>query len=79
VGNVSYPASAFANNGRNVFAGQQGGLNMMRDLPRFVRLLERGLFDLKPLVTSTWKLDQIKDALQVLSDRTEMCPVVLFS
>ena len=78
VGNVSYPASAFANNGRNVFAGQQGGLNMMRDLPRFVRLMERGLFDLKPLVTSTWKLDQIKDALQVLSDRTEMCPVVVF-
>jgi len=79
VGNVSYAASAFANNGRNVYAGQQGGLNMMRDLPRFVRLMERGQLDLKPLVTSTWSLDQIKDALQVLSDRTEMCPVVLFS
>jgi S-(hydroxymethyl)glutathione dehydrogenase/alcohol dehydrogenase len=79
VGNVSYPASAFANNGRNVFAGQQGGLNMMRDLPRFVRLMERGLVDLKPIITSTWKLDDLKSAFQVLSDRTEMCPVVLFS
>ena len=78
-GNVSYPATAFANNGRNVFAGQQGGLNMMRDLPRFVRMMERGQIDLKPVVTSTWRLDQVRQALQVLSDRTEMCPVVLFS
>lgn len=78
VGNVSYAASAFANNGRNVFAGQQGGLHMMRDLPRFVKLIERGQLDLKSLVTSTWQLDQIKSAFQVLSDRTEIYPVVLF-
>ena len=79
VGNVSYAASAFANNGRNVFAGQQGGLNMMRDLPRFVKLIERGQIDLASLVTSTWKLDDIRQAFQVLSDRTEMCPVVVFT
>jgi S-(hydroxymethyl)glutathione dehydrogenase/alcohol dehydrogenase len=79
VGNVSYPASQFANNGRNVFSGQQGGLNMMRDLPRFVRLIERGQLDLKSMVTSTWRLDQVRQALQVLSDRTEMCPVVTFT
>ncbi len=77
-GNVSYPATAFANNGRSIFAGQQGGLNMMRDLPRFVRLIERGQLNLQPVVTSTWRLDQVRQALQVLSDRTEMCPVVVF-
>jgi S-(hydroxymethyl)glutathione dehydrogenase/alcohol dehydrogenase len=79
VGNVTYPASQFANNGRNVYSGQQGGLNMMRDLPRFVRLAERGQLNLKALVTSTWSLDQVRQALQVLSDRTEMCPVVTFT
>jgi S-(hydroxymethyl)glutathione dehydrogenase / alcohol dehydrogenase len=78
-GNVTYPATAFANNGRNIFAGQQGGLNMMRDLPRFVRLIERGQLTLAPIVTSTWRLDQVRQALQVLSDRTEMCPVVTFT
>ena len=78
-GNVSYPATAFANNGRNVFAGQQGGLNMMRDLPRFVRMMERGQIDLKPVVTSTWRLDQVRQALQVLSDRTEMCQHQMFT
>jgi S-(hydroxymethyl)glutathione dehydrogenase / alcohol dehydrogenase len=78
-GNVSFPASQFANRGRNVFSGQQGGLNMMRDLPRFVRLAEEGKLDLKSMVTSTWPLEKTRDALQVLSDRTEMCPVVVFS
>jgi S-(hydroxymethyl)glutathione dehydrogenase/alcohol dehydrogenase len=78
-GDVSYPASQFANNGRTVFSGQQGGLNMMRDLPGFVRLVERGQLDLKSLVTSTWPLERTREAFQVLSDRTEMCPVVVFS
>jgi S-(hydroxymethyl)glutathione dehydrogenase/alcohol dehydrogenase len=78
-GNVSYPASQFANNGRTVISGQQGGLNMMRDLPGFVHLIERGQLDLKTLVTSTWPLERTREALQVLSDRTEMCPVMVFS
>ena len=79
VGNVTYPASQFANNGRNVFAGQQGGLHFMRDVPRMVRLVERGLLDLQSIVTSTWRLEQTPQALQVLSDRTEMAPVVVFT
>jgi hypothetical protein len=44
-----------------------------------VRLIERGQLDLKSLVTSTWPLARTREALQVLSDRTEMCPVVVFS
>jgi S-(hydroxymethyl)glutathione dehydrogenase/alcohol dehydrogenase len=77
-GTVSFPATQFANRGRNVYSGQQGGLNMMRDLPRFVRLAEEGKLDLKSMVTSTWPLEKTRDALQVLSDRTAMCPVVVF-
>jgi S-(hydroxymethyl)glutathione dehydrogenase/alcohol dehydrogenase len=79
VGNVSYPASQFANNGRIMISGQQGGLNMMRDLPEFVRLIESGKLDLKTMVTSTYPLERTREAFQVLSDRTEMCPVVVFS
>ncbi|OFW32413.1 MAG: hypothetical protein A3G76_12975 [Acidobacteria bacterium RIFCSPLOWO2_12_FULL_65_11] len=79
VGTVSFPASALANNGRTLISGQQGGLNFMRDIPRFVRLVERGQLDLKSMVTSTWRLDQLRSAFQVLADRTEMCPVVVFA
>jgi S-(hydroxymethyl)glutathione dehydrogenase/alcohol dehydrogenase len=77
-GEVSYPASAFANFGRSVHAGQQGGLNMMRDIPRLVTLAESGEFDLGSMVTSTWRLEQTRQALQVVSDRTEMASVVVF-
>jgi hypothetical protein len=33
--------------GRTFHAGQQGGLNMMRDMPRYVKLIEKGQFDVK--------------------------------
>jgi hypothetical protein len=44
---VTFPASSFANRGRTFHTGQQGGLNMMRDMQRYVRLIERGLLDIK--------------------------------
>ena len=78
-GEVSYPATAFANRGRSVHAGQHGGLNMMRDLPRIVGLVEKGDFNLEAMVTSTWRLEQTGEAFQVLSDRTELAPVIVFA
>jgi hypothetical protein len=35
-GDVSFPAMLFTNRGRTVHSAQQGGLNMLRDLPRSV-------------------------------------------
>ena len=43
-GDVSFPGIWFANRGRTLHAGQHGGMNMMRDLPRFVSLIERGYY-----------------------------------
>jgi len=51
---------------------------MMRDIPRLVTLAESGEFDLGSMVTSTWRLEQTRQALQVVSDRTEMASVVVF-
>jgi S-(hydroxymethyl)glutathione dehydrogenase/alcohol dehydrogenase len=69
-GDVSFPATAFANRGRSLYSGQQGGLNMMRDLPRYVKLMERGALDMKPVITATYPLDRVKDAVQAVADRT---------
>jgi len=77
-GDVSFPASSFANRGRTFHAGQQGGLNMMRDLPRYVRLIEKGLFDAKSLVTATYPLERAKEAVQAVADRTTLGAVVVF-
>ena len=58
----SYPATAFANNGRNIFSGQQGGLNMMRDLPRFVRLIERGQLQRDRLAQELLTVSELESA-----------------
>ena len=79
VGNVSFPAGALANNGRTLISGQQGGINMMRDLPRYVRLIERGLFDAKALVTATYPLSRTREAVQAIADRTTIAPAVTFA
>ena len=52
-GNVSFNAASFSNRGRTFYSGQQGGLNMLRDIPRYVKLIEKGVIDMKSMVTST--------------------------
>jgi Zn-dependent alcohol dehydrogenase len=55
-----------------------GGLSMKRDLPRYVRLIEKGLFDAKSIATKTYPLDQTLEAFQVTADRTTVAAVVVF-
>jgi len=78
-GNVSFNANRFANQGRILYSGQQGGLAFKRDIPRFIKLVEAGKLDLKSLITATFTLEQYGDALQYLVDRTGVCPVVQFT
>src|ERR1700688_4965300 len=66
-GNGSYPASSFANRGRTIHAGQQGGLNMLRDLPRYVRLMEKRVIDMKTMVTATYPLERTREAVQAVA------------
>jgi len=77
-GDVSFPGIWFANRGRSLHAGQHGGMNMMRDLPRFVTLIERGFFDMKSMISGTYPLDRVLEAVQAVADRTTLVPVILF-
>ncbi len=40
-GDVKFNAAQFSNRGRSYYSGQQGGLNMLRDIPRYVKLIEK--------------------------------------
>jgi Zn-dependent alcohol dehydrogenase len=51
---------------------------MMRDLPRFVRLAEEGLFDGAALVGRTYALDQARDAFEAVAARRVVSAVVVF-
>ncbi len=77
-GDVSFPAWQFANRGRTFHAGQQGGLQMLRDLPRYVKLIEKGVLDTKSMVTATYPLERAMEAVQAVADRTQVGAVVTF-
>jgi S-(hydroxymethyl)glutathione dehydrogenase/alcohol dehydrogenase len=77
-GNVTLPAGAWSNRGRIHHAGQYGGVNAKADVPRFVKLVDQGLFDAKAMVTATYTLDRAREAFQAVGDRTTMCAVVIF-
>ena len=77
-GNVTLPAGAWSNRGRIHHAGQYGGVNAKADVPRFVKLVDQGLFDAKAMVTATYALDRTREAFQAVGDRTTACAVVIF-
>jgi S-(hydroxymethyl)glutathione dehydrogenase/alcohol dehydrogenase len=77
-GNVSFPAWMFANRGRTFHAGQQGGLDMLRDIPRYVRLIEAGRIDTARVVTATYRIDDAREAVQAVADRSTLAAVVVF-
>jgi S-(hydroxymethyl)glutathione dehydrogenase/alcohol dehydrogenase len=79
-GEVSFPASDWTIRGRTHHAGQLGGgANIQRDIPRFIALMEKGLYDAKPLVTMTVGMADIKEAFQAVADRTTLGAIVAFA
>jgi threonine dehydrogenase-like Zn-dependent dehydrogenase len=78
-GNITLPAGAWSNRGRIHHAGQYGGVSAKVDVPRYVKLIEMGLFDAKSIVTATYPLDRTREAFQAVADRTTACAVVVFA
>jgi S-(hydroxymethyl)glutathione dehydrogenase/alcohol dehydrogenase len=76
---VAFPGASLALLGRTIHPGQQGGLNVMRDLPRYVKLIEKGKIDAKSMITRRYTLDQGRQAIQDTADRTIITGVIEFS
>lgn len=77
-GNVTFNAAAFSNRGRTFHSGQQGGLCMLRDIPRYVKLIENGALDMKSMITATYPIDRTREAIQAVGDRTVLSAVITF-
>jgi len=76
---VTIPANQWANGAKSHQPGNLGGANPMRDIPRFVRLVEAGLFNAKALATATFPLERTRDAFQAAADRTTLAAVVVYT
>lgn len=75
-GNITLPAVVFTIGGRTHHAGQYGGANPMRDIPRFVELLDKGQFDSKSLATTVVPIEGMLDAYQQVIDRTTVTAIM---
>jgi S-(hydroxymethyl)glutathione dehydrogenase/alcohol dehydrogenase len=53
-------------------------VRMRRDLPRFVRMIEQGLVDAAPIITSRYRLDDIEQARAASDARRDLTGVIVF-
>ena len=69
-GNITLPAVLFTIGGRTHHAGQAGGCSPMRDIPRFVAMLDSGQYDAKALATTVVPLERMREAYEEVVYRT---------
>ena len=75
-GNITLPGTLFSIGGVTHHAGQAGGANPMRDIPRFVRMMENGQFDAKSLVTAVVPIEGMLDAYEQVAYRTMVTAIM---
>ncbi len=78
-GTVSLPAVAFSILGRTHHAGQYGGTNPMRNIPRYVTMIERGQYDAKSLVTTLAPFEKTLEAYRDVMERATVTAVITFA
>ena len=78
-GDISFNAAQFSNRGRTFYSGQQGGLNMLRDIPRYVKMIENGAIDMKRMISATYPIERTREAIQAVGDRTVLGAVITFA
>jgi S-(hydroxymethyl)glutathione dehydrogenase/alcohol dehydrogenase len=75
-GTVTLPAVLFSIGGRTHHAGQAGGANPMRDIPRFVEMLDKGQFDARTLATTVVGLEDMIGAYEEAAYRTTITAIM---
>ena len=75
-GTIALPAFLFAIGGISHSGGQAGGANPMRDIPRFVAMLDSGRYDAKALVTRVVPLQDMLGAYEDVAYRTTVTAIM---
>ena len=77
--NVTFPGAQWANAGKTHVPGNYAGVQALRDLPRFVRLIEKGVFDAKSMVGRVFGVDKMREAAEVAADRSAITAIIQFN
>jgi S-(hydroxymethyl)glutathione dehydrogenase/alcohol dehydrogenase len=76
---ISLPVNQWTNGSKTHHSSQYGGTNSMRDIPRYVRLIETGKYDASALITTTYSLEKTLDAYREVIDRTTVTAMIVMS
>jgi S-(hydroxymethyl)glutathione dehydrogenase/alcohol dehydrogenase len=76
-GNITLPGGLFAIGGVTHHGGQAGGASPMRDIPRFVELMEKGRYLTKPMATTVVPLEGLLDAYEQVAYRTTITALMV--
>jgi S-(hydroxymethyl)glutathione dehydrogenase/alcohol dehydrogenase len=74
---VTVPQVAISVQSRAILSTQNGNVRMRHDLPRFIRMLERGQVTAEPIITRRYALDEINDALHASAEKRDLSGVIV--
>jgi S-(hydroxymethyl)glutathione dehydrogenase/alcohol dehydrogenase len=69
-GDLVLPGNLFSIGGVTHHGGQAGGCSPMKDIPRFVEMLEKGRYDAKTLATTVVPIERVLEAYEEVAYRT---------
>ena len=75
-GNITLPGVLFSIGGRTHHAGQAGGSQPMRDIPRYVQMLDAGRFNARSLATTVVRLEDMLGAYEQVAYRTTVTAIM---
>lgn len=78
-GNISFTGAAFSNGAKAQHPGNMNGINTMRDMQRFARLVDSGQFNAKAIVAETCSLDRMKETYLKVAQRSIVGAAVTFA
>jgi S-(hydroxymethyl)glutathione dehydrogenase/alcohol dehydrogenase len=76
---VSFPVNQWTNASKTHHSSQFGGTNSLRDIPRYVALIDSGRYDAASMITTTYPLEKIMDAYREVIDRTTVTAMIVIS
>ena len=75
-GNITLPGVLFSIGGRTHHAGQAGGSQPMRDIPRYVEMLDKGQYNARALATTIVRLEDMLAAYEQVAYRTTVTAIM---
>jgi S-(hydroxymethyl)glutathione dehydrogenase/alcohol dehydrogenase len=75
-GNITLPGALFTIGGVTHHGGQAGGASPMRDIPRFVEMLDKGQYDAKPMATTIVPLERMLEGYEQAAYRTTITAIM---